>query len=107
MAEMLCVVRAGLRASYLIACIAGLAFSFSPDAQARVTKMVLNPPTHPYGTATFGKVGQYEQLDGVASGEIDPQERLNAVIQDIDLAPRNSRGMVEYSTKVSSLRPVT
>jgi len=33
---------------------------------ARVTQMSLGAPTFPYGNATFGNVGQYEQLDGFA-----------------------------------------
>jgi len=86
--------------------VAGFALGFSPDTQARVTQMSLGAPTFPYGNATFGNVGQYEQLDGFAKGEIDPKDPRNAVIQDIELAPRNARGMVEYSTQVSILRPV-
>jgi hypothetical protein len=42
----------------------------------------------------------------MASGEIDPNDPLNAVIQDIELAPRNSRGMVEYSMDISILKPI-
>ena len=79
---------------------------FAPTAHARVTSLVLNPPTQPYGTTSFGAVGAYEQLDGVAHGELDPRDPLNAVIQDIDLAPRNARGLVEYTTNVSILKPV-
>jgi hypothetical protein len=55
---------------------------------------------------SFGSVGQYEELDGTAAGEIDPRDPLNAVIQDIEPAPRNSRGMVEYSMDFSILKPV-
>ena len=36
---------------------------------------------------------------------MDPQQPLNAVIQDIELAPRNARGLVEYSTDVDILQP--
>jgi hypothetical protein len=100
------ILRAGVPRAAVIACLAGLAFSLSPDAHARVTKILLGAPTHPYGIATFGNVGQYEELDGIAYGEIDPKDPRNAVIQDIELAPRNARGMVEYSTKVSILKPV-
>jgi hypothetical protein len=77
-----------------------------PTANARVTSIVLGPPTQPYGTTSFGTVGAYEELDGVANGELDPRDPLNAVIQDIDLAPRNARGMVEYQTDISILKPV-
>jgi hypothetical protein len=32
-----------------------------------------------------------------ARGELDPKSPLNAVIVDLDKAPRNAHGMVEYS----------
>src|SRR5207249_3930397 len=48
----------------------------------------------------------YQQIDGKAYGEIDPADPLNAVITDIGLAPRNARGLVEYSMDFSILRPV-
>ena len=100
------VLRTSVRKTAAIACAAGLACGFAADAQARVTKIVFGAPTYPYGTATFGRTGQYEQLDGMAYGEIDPADPANALIQDIELAPRNENGMVEYSTTVSILKPV-
>jgi hypothetical protein len=76
-------------------------------AEARITNIVISSTTSPaFGGASFGSVGQYEQLDGTASGEIDPHDPLNSIITDIELAPRNSRGMVEYSMSISILRPV-
>ncbi len=100
------VVRAGVREAILIACIAGSMLGFFPDAHARVTRIVINSRTPAYNGASFGIVGQYEQLDGIAYGEIDPADPLNKVIQDIELAPRNPHGMVEYSTLVSILKPM-
>jgi len=106
MAEAL-VFRADILKAAAIAGIAALVCGFGVDAEARVTKIVLAPATHPYGMTMFGTVGQYEQLDGTAYGEVDPEDPVNRVIQDIELAPRNERGMVEYSTVVSILKPVT
>src|ERR1051326_2849096 len=40
--------------------------------------------------------GGYELIKGRIHGEIDPKDPHNAIIQDIDLAPRNARGKVEY-----------
>ena len=75
--------------------------------QARTTNFVITTTTSPaFGGQSFGSVGQYEQLDGTASGEVDPWDPQNAVIQDIELAPRNSRGMVEYSMDFSILKPI-
>src|SRR6266513_3026308 len=76
-------------------------------ADARITSIVISTKASPaFGGQSFGKAGQYEQLDGTASGEIDPKDPLNAVIQDIELAPRNSRGMVEYSMDISIVKPI-
>ena len=55
---------------------------------------------------SFGSVGQYEKLRGTAFGELDPADPRNAVITDIQLAPVNERGMVEYSTDIFILKPV-
>jgi hypothetical protein len=54
----------------------------------------------------FGDVGAYEQVRGVASGELDPFSRHNAVITDINLAPRNASGKVAYTTTFTLLKPV-
>ncbi len=54
----------------------------------------------------FGKAGAYEKLRGKAYGEVDPSLPQNALITDILLAPRNLRGMVEYSMDIYILRPV-
>jgi hypothetical protein len=94
--------RLGAVALWTIAAVIGC----SADADARVTQIVLGAPTFPFGTTSFGSVGQYEQIDGIAYGELNPNDPLNAVIQDIALAPRNANGNVEYSTKVSILKPV-
>ena len=48
----------------------------------------------------------YEKLTGRFYGEIDPKLPQNAVITDIELAPRNARGMVEYSADFAILKPV-
>jgi len=55
---------------------------------------------------SFGKTGQYKKLVGRAYGEIDPKDRRNALITDILLAPRNLKGMVEYSTDIYILEPI-
>ncbi len=46
-----------------------------------------------------------KDLAGQAYGEVDPDNQLNSIIQDIQLAPRNSRGMVEYISDFIILRP--
>lgn len=48
----------------------------------------------------------YERVIGTARGEVDPANPLNALIQDIELAPRNAAGMVEYTTRFRIARPL-
>jgi hypothetical protein len=55
--------------------------------------------------ASFGEVGAYERVIGTARGEVDPAEPANKGIALIDKAPRNARGMVEYTTDFFVLRP--
>lgn len=54
---------------------------------------------------TYGNVGAYEKLTGSISGEVDPKDPKNAIIQDLQLAPVNVRGMVEYQAEFVMLKP--
>jgi len=54
---------------------------------------------------SFGSVGPYERVKGVAKGELDPNAREGAGIVDLAKAPRNTRGMVEYEVDIFILRP--
>ena len=53
-----------------------------------------------FGGAEFGAVGAYERLHGTAFCELDPAHPLNAGIVNLDKAPRNARGNVEYQVRV-------
>ena len=53
----------------------------------------------------FGDVGPYERLDGTLELAVDPAHPANAGIADLDLAPRDSRGLVACSADVSILAP--
>lgn len=79
----------------------------APTANAEITNIVITTVTSPtFNGASFGSVGQYEEIDGVAYGEVDPNDPRNEVIQDIKLAPRNARGKVEYHMDFNILRPI-
>ena len=78
-------------------------------SEARITKIVIDParsqsPT--FDGRSFGAVGQYEKLRGTAYGELDPADPRNALITDIQLAPRNANGKVEYSMDIFILKPI-
>lgn len=56
--------------------------------------------------AAFGSAGAYERVTGTASGELDPADTRNRGILNLDRAPKNARGMVEYEVDFDLLRPV-
>jgi hypothetical protein len=54
---------------------------------------------------SFGTVGAYERIDGVAIGTLDPAHPRNQGIALLGKAPRNSAGQVEYRSDFVLLRP--
>jgi hypothetical protein len=71
--------------------------------EARVVRIEAGPP------APMKPVeGQpaYEQVSGIFHGELDPRDPANKVITDIDKAPKNRAGKVEYSASFQIQRPV-
>jgi hypothetical protein len=75
------------------------------DACAKITRIEITRVEPAFGGENFDPVGPYERVIGKAYGEVDPKDPLNAIIQDIELAPRNARGSVEYVTDIDILRP--
>ena len=55
---------------------------------------------------TFGAVGAYEQIDGIAHFAVDPYHPDHAVIADLGLAPRNAAGLVEFAADFRIIKPV-
>src|SRR5262245_42296774 len=83
----------------LLVCVAG--------AHARVTRVVVEKRESPaFGGQLFGKAGAYEILSGHFYGEIDRKDPHNSIINDIQFAPRNARGMVEYGATFSFAKPL-
>jgi len=56
--------------------------------------------------APAGVAGPFELIRGRIHGEVDPRDPHNAIIQDLDLAPRNARGHVEYVATFALAKPV-
>lgn len=55
---------------------------------------------------SFGSVGAYERVVGKARFAVDPEDPANAIIHDLEFAPRNTQGLVEFSADIYVLRPV-
>jgi hypothetical protein len=85
-----------------------LALLFVPaTSHARIIRLVIERVEGPaFEGYRFGTVGQYQWLIGYALGELDPRDPRNAGIVNLDKAPRNARGMVEYRFDFHILKPV-
>src|SRR5258708_2219937 len=81
----------------------------APPADARITRIQIDAarsqsPT--FGGFSWPGVGQYEKIVGKAFGEVNPHDRQNRVIVDIEFAPTNARGNVEYAFNFYILKPI-
>jgi hypothetical protein len=79
----------------------------STAAESRITRVQITTRQTPtFGGYAWPGVGQYEKLSGRAFGEVDPLDPKNALIVDLQLAPRNANGRVEYAFDFYILKPV-
>ena len=85
--------RTGLRSFARVVLMAAAAFCFTSIGEARITQLqVVRLETPTFGGMTFGNVGAYEKITARAFGELDPTLPGNALITDIQFAPRNAGG---------------
>ena len=77
----------------------------SAPAHSRVTALDITSRRPAFGGREFGTVGPYEVLIGTATAVEDPNAALNAGVVDLDKAPRNGTGLVEYTFEVQILKP--
>src|SRR5260221_607907 len=91
--------------TFLSAAIAALALVAAPG-EARVIRFEVQS-TQPFaGGMSFGAAGSFEELVGVATLAVDPRDPLNAGIVDLDAAPKDAQGLVEFSTPFLIIKPI-
>jgi hypothetical protein len=78
---------------------------------ARVTRIVIDQTASPAfckggSCASYGEVGQYEQIAGRAFGELDPTDASNRLIQDVELG-KGTDGKVRYVATFVITKPST
>ena len=84
-----------------------LALLLPGDASAQITHIDMQVVESPaLDGQRFGQSGQYERLRGVVHGEADPDDRRHQDIVNLDRAPRNGAGKVEYRATIEIYRPL-
>jgi alpha/beta hydrolase family protein len=95
------------RAALVAVTVAAALLAWAPPTQARVTKIIIDTKVSPaFNGQAFGDAGQYETIAGRVFGEIDPSDHRHRIINDINLAPKNSRGNVEYEATFFLVKPI-
>jgi hypothetical protein len=86
-----------------------LAQMFACISFASVTRVEVTQRSEVLQGASFGSsggsAGPYERIVGKAYFAVDPKLVANRIIADIDLAPRNAEGKVEFAADLYILRP--
>jgi Alpha/beta hydrolase domain len=80
------------------------AFVAAPAA-AEVVRIDVQARSDLAGGAVFGPAGAYEKLSGRIYFEVDPALPANRVVADLDKAPRNAAGKVEFSSDFFLIKP--
>lgn len=78
----------------------------SAAADARVVRLIIETRETVLDGKPFGLAGPYEKLSGTVELALDPELAANAIVVDLELAPRNGDGEVEYSSDFYLLKPV-
>ncbi len=83
-----------------------VAFCFLPAClSAAVMRIEIKTP-EPYANGrAFDGIGVYERLRGKIFFAVDPKHAANQTVIDLELAPKNDAGLVEFSADVELLAP--
>ena len=95
-----------LRNALLSTLLCALTCWLCAPAEARLTRLHIDQREVVAQGQSFGAAGAYERLTGTAYFEVDPKDPHNAAVFDLDKAPVNARGMVEFAADMAILRPV-
>src|SRR5438093_723245 len=72
---------------------------------AEVVRIDVHSRSDDAGGMTFGAAGPYEKLSGTIYFAVDPGLPANRIVADLDKAPRNAAGKVEFSADYFVMKP--
>ena len=94
-----------LRSQHVAAAVLLVSVLFSPVVYADVLSVEIAERVR-VEDVSFGETGAYEQIVGTITFGFDPDDPKNAVIVNLDRAPRNAQGLVEATGDLVILTPV-
>src|SRR5512138_1338260 len=72
---------------------------------AEVSRVEITARREVSGGRSFGSTGPYDQIVGKLYFTVDPANKRNLVITDLDKAPKNGAGKIELSADLVILKP--
>lgn len=75
------------------------------SAQAEVIRIEVKARADVLAGQSFGATGGYEKISGTIYFAVDPRNSANQIITDIDKAPKNADGKVEFSSDFYLIKP--
>jgi hypothetical protein len=86
--------------------VLGLFLLLAPaPGRAEVTRVDILRREDVLAGRSFGNAGAYEKLVGKVYFAVDPNNPHNKIIVDLDKAPRNAQGKVEFSSDLYIIKP--
>src|SRR5436190_20607355 len=82
-----------------------LGLCLASAVSAGLLRIELSERSDVLGGKAFGSAGPYERMVGKAYFAVHPKLAANKIICDIDKAPRNDEGLVEFSSDIYVLKP--
>ena len=80
--------------------------AMTSTAQARVIKLeILDEQNPAFDSRVFGDAGTFRRISARVHCAVDPGDVHNSGIIDLDKAPRNADGEVEFSSEVVIVQP--
>lgn len=95
-----------IRRAWCLLAIAGFSLAVDGRATGAVTRIEIDRRLPFAEGRSFESVGPYERLLGRVHFAVAPAVAANAAVVDLELAPRNPQGLVEFSADFEILAPV-
>jgi alpha/beta hydrolase family protein len=91
------------RVTAVFGCV--LLAALAAPASAEVVRIEVQSRSDLVGGQPFGASGAYEKLSGRVYFAVDPNLPANRIVADLDKAPRNAAGKVEFSSDFFLIKP--
>ena len=85
--------------------LALLVLLFAAPARGEVVRIDVKSRADILAGKSFGAAGAFEKLSGKIYFAVDPRNSANHIIADIDKAPKNASGKVEFSSDFYMVKP--